>query len=53
MGVKTRLSLVPELLEAPGRKVAEDEVTQDVADENQPDLDKPVVFRSSVHDAME
>ena len=29
--------------------VAEDEVTQEVVDEKQTDLDQPVVFRSSVH----
>ena len=51
MGVETKLLLVPERIEAPEGKVAEDEVTQEVVDENQTNLDKPVVFRSSVHDA--
>ena len=51
MGVETKLLLVPELTEAPEGKVAQDEVTQEVVDENQTNLDQPVVFRSSVHDA--
>ena len=51
IGVETKLLLVPELIEAPEGKVTEDEVTQEVVDENQTDLDQPVVFRSSVHDA--
>ena len=50
MGVETKLLLVPELIEAPEGKVAEDEVTEEVVDENQAHLDQPVVFRSSVHD---
>ena len=53
MGVTENLLFVPELIEAPGGKVAEDEVTQEVVDENQIDLDQPVVFKSSIHDAME
>ena len=51
MGVETKLLLVPELIEAPEGKVAEDEVTQEVVDENQTNLDQPVVIRSPVHDA--
>ena len=51
MGVETKLLLVPELIEVPGGKVAEDEVMQEVVDKNQTDLDQPVVFRSSIHDA--
>ena len=51
MGLETKLLLVPELIEAAEGKVAEDEVTQEVADENQTNLDHPVVFRSSAHDA--
>ena len=35
MGVETKLLNVPELIEAPEGKVAEDEVTQEVVDENQ------------------
>ena len=50
MVVETKFLLVPELIEAPEGKVAEDEVTQE-DDENQTNLDQPVVFRSSVHDA--
>ena len=49
MGVEIKLLLVPELIGAPEVKVAEDEVTQEVVDENQTNLDQPVVFRSSVH----
>ena len=48
--VETKFILVSELIEAPDGKVAEDEVTQEVVDENQTNLDQPVVFRSSVHD---
>ena len=48
MGVETKLLLVPELIEAPEGKVAEDEVTEEVVDENQANLDQPMVFRSSV-----
>ena len=49
MGVKENPLFVRVLIEAPGGKVAEDEVTQEVVDENQTDLDQQVVFRSSVH----
>ena len=49
MEVETRLLLVRELIEGPGGKVAEDEITQEVVDGNQTDLDQPVVFRSSIH----
>ena len=35
--VKESLLLVPELLETPGREVAEEDVMQEVADENQTD----------------
>ena len=38
-------------IEAPEGKVAEDEFMQEVIDEIQTNLDQPVVFRSSVHDA--
>ena len=51
MFVETKLLLASELIEVPEGKVAEDEVTQEVVDENQTNLDQPVVFRSSVHDA--
>ena len=48
MGVETKLLLVPELIEVPEGKVAEDEVTQKVVDENQTNIDQPVVFRLSL-----
>ena len=50
IGVETKLLLVPELIQAPGGKVAENEATEEVVDDNQTGLDQPVVFRSSVHD---
>ena len=48
IGVETKLLLVPELIEGPEGKMAEDEVTQEVVDENQTDLDQPVVIRLSL-----
>ena len=51
-GVEKILLLVPELMEAPGGNVAEDEVRQEGIDENQSDLDQLLAYRSSVHDAM-
>ena len=39
MGIKETPLFVPELIEAPRGKVAEDEVTQEVVDEIQSDLD--------------
>ena len=51
MGVTENPLFVRELIEAPGGKVAEEEVTQEVFDENQTDLDQPVVFRSSIQPA--
>ena len=49
MGIETKLLLVPELIEAPEGKVAEDEVTKEIVDENQTNLDQPVVFLSLIH----
>ena len=49
MGVETRLLLVPEFMEEPREIVTEDEVTQEVVDENQTNLDQPVVFLSLIH----
>ena len=39
MGVETKLLLVPELIKAPEGKVAEDEFTEEVVDENHANLD--------------
>ena len=39
--------IIPELIEAPEGKVSEDEFTKEVVDENQTNLDQPVVVRSS------
>ena len=52
MHFKGNTWFVPELIEAPRGKVVEDEVTQEVVNEIQSDLDQPVVFRSSIHDTM-
>ena len=48
-GCRDKLLLVPELIKAHKGKVAEDEVTQEVVDEDQTDLDQPVVFLSLIH----
>ena len=50
MGIKKNPLFVCGLIEAPGGKVAEGEVTQEVWISQLKDLDQPVVFRSSVHD---
>ena len=47
VGVEVKPLFVHELMEAPGGKVAEDEVTQEVADKNQSDLDQLKAYRSS------
>ena len=49
MGVKEKPLFVPELIEAPGGKVDEDEITQEVVNDNETDLDQLIVYRSSVH----
>ena len=45
IGVKEGLLLVPELMEAPGEEVAEDEVTQEVVNESQTDFNQLIAYR--------
>ena len=50
MVIEERLLLVPELMEAPGEEVAEDDFMQEAVDKNQTDMDQLIVYRSKVHD---
>ena len=49
---KMLLLIVPQLMEAPGGEVAEDDdVTQEIFDENETDLDQLMAYGSSVQPA--